>query len=289
MFNLTALSRGTAGVVMGLALAMPVFAQKPLDFVLGGMPPKESAGEKLVFRINELSAIQLVPREGGVPNQHPRVVEPEVIRQQLSALRLTPPKGAVEPLFGEAESADLAEPIARALAAAKPDQDLLLLSTSRRDGSYFSPPVGLTARLFVANDRLNVIVHDARNEYYSRWRGTSIRPDFTFGSRTAASKTNLLAQAGVLQRPDWAALPLVPLAADPAKPAVAPAPVVVQVAPYVAPAAAPAAVAPAPAAAPAVAPSEAENRLRTLKRLRDGGLISEEEFQQKRAEVLKAL
>jgi hypothetical protein len=66
------------------------------------------------------------------------------------------------------------------------------------------------------------------------------------------------------------------------------------------PAAAPAAtVAPAPPA-PAAAPplprprdpgyaDDVEQRLLTLKRLRDRGLISEEEYQQKRKEILQQL
>jgi hypothetical protein len=74
------------------------------------------------------------------------------------------------------------------------------------------------------------------------------------------------------------------------------------------PSAAPAAVAARPAAsAPATAASSApprtatprardaayleeqENRLRTLKRLRDANLITEEEFQRKRKEIIEAL
>jgi 3-oxoacyl-ACP reductase-like protein len=60
----------------------------------------------------------------------------------------------------------------------------------------------------------------------------------------------------------------------------------------VAAAARPAVPAAAPsAAAPTLEPlqTEAEHRLATLKRLRDRGLISEEEFQEKRKDVLKQL
>jgi cytochrome c-type biogenesis protein CcmH/NrfG len=53
---------------------------------------------------------------------------------------------------------------------------------------------------------------------------------------------------------------------------------------------APAAAPPAAAAPrPAVSADEVEQRLLTLKRLRERGLISEEEFQQKRREILQSL
>ena len=79
--------------------------------------------------------------------------------------------------------------------------------------------------------------------------------------------------------------PIAPAAATPPRP---PAPATAVVVPVpVAPAAAP----PAAPAAPRSAAfyEEQEQRLRTLKRLRDGGLISEDEYQAKRREILGAL
>jgi C-terminal binding-module, SLH-like, of glucodextranase/Short C-terminal domain len=94
-------------------------------------------------------------------------------------------------------------------------------------------------------------------------------------------------------------------AAPPAAPAAAPASATPSRAPAAAAAASAAAppraaAAPPPAAPPAAAQvprptrdaaflEEQENRLRTLRRLRDGNLISEEEFQRKRKEILDAL
>jgi len=286
MTHLTAFRRATAGALLGLAFALPAHAQKPLDWALGGTPPKEAPGEKLVFRIGESSGLQLVPREdGSPPNDQPRTVDPTVLRQQLLLLSYVTPKGAVESLFSDDEAGDLSGPLARAFAIAKPTQDVLLFSSSRRD-SYFVPPVGLTARLFLVADKLNVIVAQPRVDYYGQWRiNQSVRPNLEFGSRAKGSTTKLQAPEGVLSRADWGVLPLVAAATAPAPartapPAIPPAPAV-QAAP---------AVAPAPAPAPAAAPvTDPEARLRTLKRLRDGGLISEEEFQQKKAEILKTL
>ena len=108
-----------------------------------------------------------------------------------------------------------------------------------------------------------------------------------------------------------AAAPKVEAAAAPPpapRPAPTPAPAATPAAGIagVAPAAAAATAVPAPASKPAVAApaaavptpqrsrdaaffEEQENRLRTLKRLRDGGLISEQEYQAKRREVLDQL
>jgi pyruvate/2-oxoglutarate dehydrogenase complex dihydrolipoamide acyltransferase (E2) component len=108
--------------------------------------------------------------------------------------------------------------------------------------------------------------------------------------------------SGISRRADWVALPLAAIAgaataATPA-PTKAPAPAAVTAAHMApaAPAAAPAPASmdkPAPAAAPrardAAFADEIEQRLIILKRLRDKGLISEEEYQQKRKEVLQLL
>ncbi len=95
-------------------------------------------------------------------------------------------------------------------------------------------------------------------------------------------------------------------AAPPTAPAAAPAPTTpprtpaTPAAAAASAAAAPRAAAPTPGAPPAAAQTprptrdaafleEQENRLRTLRRLREGNLISEEEFQRKRKEILDAL
>src|SRR6185369_6199039 len=105
-----------------------------------------------------------------------------------------------------------------------------------------------------------------------------------------ASTVSLQSAGAPNRRGDWIALPLA-AATTPAAPALT------------APAAAPAAlVAPAAAAAPAPAPAapgarprdaafyeEQAQRLKGLKMLRDQGAITEEEYQQKRKEILSAL
>jgi hypothetical protein len=268
-----------------------------MDFLFGGADKsadaaKAAAGQRN-WPIHEFTAIRLVAREAGAPaNEHPATVETEVLRQLLAPLRFAVGSNA-QPLFASDELGDLLDPLREAFATAGPNDDLLLLSSSRRGGGVFQQPLAVTARLFVQGGQLQLIVNDARYEFYNDYRGTGRTPQFSFGSRGKTGNVALRSSAGTLPRADWVALPLTAAASAPAQAlpaAVAPAPATPR---------APAVVmtpAPAPTpAAPALRPrdpgfaDEVEQRLVTLKRLRERGLISEEEYQQKRREILQAL
>jgi hypothetical protein len=184
----------------------------------------------------------------------------------------------------------------QALALAVPGDDVLLLSSYRREGGILGAPKAVTARIFVQGGSLQMIVHDARHDFYDLYRGTYVQPKFTYGSRAAAGTAVLQSPGATNRRPDWISIPL----QGPATPAAAPAPI--QPMPLQA---APLQAAPAPAAPPLVAPVAAppaprkaldpasaddiERRLETLKRLRDKNLITEDEYQQKRKEILQLL
>ncbi|MBC7954817.1 MAG: SHOCT domain-containing protein [Cytophagales bacterium] len=234
-------------------------------------PAVAADAPRLVWQIGEFTKVQRVPREAGSePNQHPRALPPEQLRSLLASLRVLI-KGKSQPLFVSDEIGDLIEPLAQALAAADPGDDLLLLSSTRRGDNLLAPSTGLTARLFVQSDQLHVIVHDARLEFMGAWIGTRIPPKFNYGARSRASEVVLQSATGQARRADWQALPLGAVA--------------------VAPLSAPAAPV-APAAASARDNGffqEQEQRLRGLKRLLEQGLISEAEFQQKRREILQTL
>lgn len=291
------LKAGPALCALGLALALggaaaPVQAGV-MDFLFGSNKSADAGKgdpRQRSWTINDFTAIRLVPRESGSPaNEHPATLEAETLRQLLAPLRFAVGSNT-QPLFATDELAELLDPLREALSVAGPGDDLLLLSSSRRGGGVFQGPQAVTARLFVQGGQLQLIVNDARYEFYNEYRGSGRAPQFTFGSRSQAGKVALRTSAGTLPRADWVSLPLTVPAPAPA--AVAPAP------------AAPAAVSPpavvtrpaAPAAAaPALRPrdpgfaDEVEQRLTTLKRLRDRGLITEEEYQQKRREILQAL
>lgn len=231
------------------------------------------------WRIHELTVVRLAPREPGsdAPNAHPAAVAPEVLRRALGSIT-TVVRGRTENLFSNDELDDLIGPLVQALAAAGPGQDVELLSTARRHGNFLSTPYGVTARLFVSEEGLNLIVHDARLDFFHAYRATKVLPRFQHGSRAQAGPSAVASPQGQARRADWLVFSLHPVAASPA-----PATVAVP------------AVAPGPAAAAAPARrderfyEEQEQRLRGLQRLRDQGLITDEEFQRKRREILQLL
>ena len=263
--------------------------------------------------LGSFSYVKLVPAEAGAaPNAQPAKVSAEALQALLGPVRATI-EGKAVALFHPDELKKLAPALSEALALAQPDQDVVLVSTSRR-GHYFQRAEAITARCFVQDGALNLLVHDARLAFMDAWVDEDVLPTFVYGSRTAAAGAQLRAPEARSLRPDWLALPLELAASAPVSPAAAPAapaapsPVPPPVPPVVPPPApaTPQAVAepavpatkpaaPAPEATPATpTPEEAAyqakaERLRTLKRLRDDNLISEAEYQAKREAILKAL
>ena len=300
-----AVCRHALPLALAILLAVPATAAQAgvMDFLFGSKKPEatETASnpERRTWRIGEFTAVQLSKSEAGsAANQHPANLHPEGVKQQLALVRVQV-KGRSQPLFSPDELNELAEPLSQAFANAKAGDDVLLLSTARRDGGVLSTPLGVTARLFVQGGALNLIVNDARRDFVNAYIGSRIAPQFEFGSRAKAGEASLQSAAAPNRRADWVALPVAaavtPAAAPIAAPA-APAPIQPRAA-----AAMPAAVAvPAAQTAPVVAPgvskarddafyAEQAQRLKGLKSLRDQGAITEDEYQQKRKEILSTL
>lgn len=250
-----------------------------------------SAPGRRHWQLAEFTELRLLAREVGAPlNDHPQAIPAAVIREWLQSVVLQ--RGSQrEPLFGDDELSSLPPVIADALAVAAPQDDLLLLSTSRRDGGLLGTPYGLTARLFVQGGALQLMVNDARLDFYNQYRGARILPEFRFGSRSAASPVQLSSPKGRGVRGDWLAFTLQAPAVSTGTSAAVSAP---QAAPpaVAAPAAASTTVqppAPASAGRDARFYEEQEQRLRSLKRLREQNLITEDEYQAKRREILQGL
>ncbi|WP_257314098.1 SHOCT domain-containing protein [Geothrix fuzhouensis] len=247
-------------------------------------PSGLQADARAEWKLGEFSYVKLVPAEiGAPPNAQPVDLSPGGLAALLGSVRATL-DGKVVPLFYKDEVAALAPALSEALAQAGPNQDVVLVSTSRR-GHYLMRAEGLTARIFVRDGALNLLVHDARLAFMDAWLESNTLPTFVFGSRTQPGDADLQAPGAQRVRPDWLVLPLPPAAAA-LPPAAAPLP---------------AAPAPAPSAAPAPAPKSAPGpreeaayqttaeRLRTLQRLRDDHLITEAEYQARREAILKSL
>lgn len=293
-----------AALAAGLACCGAGAAQAGvLDFLFGGpkeAKPAEAAGGNWYRLVGEFSEVRIVPAEAGsAANAHPANVSPQTLRQLLGAVRFKTAAGE-EALFAADELDEIAAPTSEALRLAKPGDDVQLRSSSKRGGGLNTRPYAVTARLFVLGDRLNLIVGDPRADFYFRYRSTGKLPELGYGSRAAESSVKVAMQRlGVPgARGDWLEIPLSGEAAPMprlAAPAPTPAPAAtIGVAPAAAAVAAPVAPAPAPAAAAprvrdAAFAEEVEQRLGTLKRLRDKGLITEDEYQQKRREILATL
>jgi len=240
----------------------------------GQSPATGASAKQRSWAIHEFTRIELVPREpGSEPNQHPATLQAEALRQQLAQVQSVGRNGA-QALFTAEELGELVLPLTEALGRAGPDNDVLLLSSARRAGDIFMSPTAVTARLFVQGGRLQFIVHDSRFEFFDAYRGTQVAPRFSFGSRSSAGGAIVQSTSAANSRPDWLAIPLQAAA----------------------PVSAPAAIAPVdipPAqvrkALDAAAVDDIERRLEVLKRLREKGLITEDEYRQKRKEILQLL
>jgi len=277
-----AVALGSASAQAGWLDGLLAQAQDP-----GQANSGATTSRQRVWSLHEFTRIELVPREAGAePNQHPATLQVDALRQQLAQIQSVGRNGA-QPLFGTDELGELVGPLTQALGRAGPGDDVVLLSSARRAGDMLMSPTAVTARLFVQGGKLQFIVRDARLEFYDTYRGTNVAPRFSYGSRKAAGGVTLQSAAATNLRPDW--LAIAPQGAVAANAAPAPAPAALAPAP--APATTGSATAPAPArkALDAAGAEDIERRLETLKRLRDRGLISEEEYQQKRKEILQLL
>jgi hypothetical protein len=288
----TSFARGlriTALVAVGAATFGPAHAGV-MDFLFGSkkseaqQPAQRDTGRR-TWRLGEFTEIRLVPSEAGAAaNNHPAVVSDAVLRDLLGQVRLPSGRAGVgELLFTRTELDGLLDPLVEAFNLAGPRDDVLLVSTSRRDGGLLLVPTAVTARLFVTGGNLNLIVHDSRFDFFGDYRGGKKQPEFVYGSRRAAGGAAIERTGATVRRADWLELPLgaAPAGALPAAGGAAAATTGAAMP-------APATAAP-PRARDAAFFEEQEQRLTALKRLRDRGLITEEEYQQKRSEVLKAL
>jgi hypothetical protein len=234
------------------------------------------------------------------PNDHPAQLTTAAVANALSVLRIRPLESDTNPatqrsVFTREELNTLAPQVAAGLAKAGPRQDV----TFSTIGSH---PVGSSdlrkdpsvnaGRVFYQNGKINVIFGELQSNY--RKRNVYGRTDQDFvprrqGERDRASKQHwaLTTMPGVelhTARADWVTI----------DPAVATSQTAAASAPQ-SPAASVATPPSIPAATGARAPAgtnadaDLDRRLRTLKDLRDKGLISEEAYDAKVQELLSEL
>lgn len=256
--------------------------------------------------------VQLVKRTGkeaeGAPNAHPVQIDPIQLAEVLTRLQC---KVAAEKrqLFNEEEVLRLSRAAASALAIADSQEDFVFRTAVRHmDFGLLGQRMVNSGRIFVEGGKLNIIIGTQLSDALLALR-SGMQPYLPMDPGTRAKVSAQVELLGgvspqeKLLRPDWfvldlKSLPMPVVKAPPAPRGVrAPAaPVAPAATPAPAPVAQPAVVAPPPARPAAQQPqaaspaeNKAEERLQVLKRLFDKGLISESEYQQKRAEVLRDL
>ncbi|MBB5017248.1 hypothetical protein HNQ59_000510 [Chitinivorax tropicus] len=257
-------------------------------------PPK--TGDKL-YEANEFDIVRLTATDAP-GNQHPVQISAEQLKATLADIELKTGDSKSLPLFTEDELTVLSAPISYGFSKASPGQDITFMTTDRHGAlGLLAPKLGTSGRMFIKDNRLHVIIGDAHVEYQAQYRMTGFKRNFSMGDRQTASKVTLqlnrqAQSVGSQQvRNDWVALSLqqptatVQTTANTVAPnppnsanGKAPQPVVVST-PVVAP-------------SPTITPREnrsVEDRLRSLQSLRDKNLISDDEYRQKRIDILKDL
>jgi hypothetical protein len=234
------------------------------------------------------------------PNDHPAQLASDAISKALAALRIriVDQDTAIEAqrsVFTAEELRNLAPRIASGLAKAGPRQDVTFStigSYPRAAGGLVKDPGVNAGRVFYDDGKINVIFGELQSGYRKRSVYGQRTEDFTprqEGSRTKAAEhewalagrpgVELHSSAGGV-RNDWVEIDGAAVASGTA--AVSQAP------PAATP---PAATAAGSAEGPAATKSGAdlEQRLKTLKELRDKNLISEEAYRVKMQELLSEL
>lgn len=213
----------------------------------------------------------LVKREAGSePNAHPYRLDRDALVNTLKPLRVSASGGKPEMLFDKDRPEELKELVtllADALVQAGPDEDVLFHFPTSRGFGLLRENVMLGGRAFVAGNQLNVVFANVHESYEGQWLRAGILRIFPVATRAEVRlRSRALVKGENLQvvRPDWLRVDLTPVATTPAKSTLVP---------------------PAPAA-PAASVGE---RLQKLQQLKDKGLITDEEYQTKRKQLLDQL
>jgi hypothetical protein len=277
-----------AGGVLALVAAITCAADAPRDVIV-------------LWSAND-QWVKIEPQDDAAapPNDHPAQLASEAVSNALAALRIRivdedTAAEAQRSVFTAEELRNLAPRIASGLAKAGPRQDVTFStigSHPRSAGGLVKDPGVNAGRVFYDDGKINVIFGELQSGYRKRLVYGQRTEDFTprqQGSRSKAAEQELAlaARPGVELhsdaggvRNDWVEIDSAAVASGAAAVAQAPAA-----------ATGPAATAAGSGEGPAAPKSGAdlEQRLKTLKELRDKNLISEEAYRAKMQELLSEL
>lgn len=220
---------------------------------------RNPAIESVVWQA-QYSNVLLVTKEGGAPaNQHPQAISEERLKRILGGLSIRVGKGEPQALFLVDELDVLVPPLSKALALAKPEQDVVFYIPQKRGFALLQEELMTTARVFYQNDKLHIIFGKIQGDFEGQLRAAKVFKQYATGSRSQSAnlRERFVAQAGLSfpqeKRLDW-------LAFDTG------------------------------AAAVALSGDKApiEERLQALDNLKQKGLITEAEYEAKRKAILQA-
>jgi hypothetical protein len=201
---------------------------------------------------------------GAQDNSHPFAISAERLRQALRGWKIKGLAGE-GPLFGEDELTEIVPHLAGALAKAGRKEDVIF-AVAGNHGMFggYSPRTLTGGRAFVRDRQLNIIFGLVQYPFERDLIDGKV-PPLAAGSRMARTDSHWTIEPGnarlVGNRPDWvmADTTTIPLESK-------------------------------PAAAPANSRyQEIEDKLRTLERLRANGVITEEEYRERRRAILQGI
>ncbi len=216
--------------------------------------------------------VRLEPIEPGAPdNAHPFIVSVGGLQQMLAKLKV---KGTVsgdpQPVFTSAELVEYSSHLVAALAKAGPKEDVTFATAGSRGifGAY-SPKSFTTGRIFVRDAQLNIIFGTVHERNDSGQMGVGAARSITPGTRKQKLESgwSMMPDGARVadQRPDWVLIDTTAI---------------------------PVAASPLPSVAPVSTESsiqEIEDKLRLLEQLKTKGLITEEEYGERRRSILQRI
>jgi len=219
--------------------------------------------------------VRIEPIEIGAPdNAHPASVSAQALRALFTDLGVkgTLALAGVTPLFDSEELTELVPHIVSALRKAEPREDVtFVISGYRGLFGRWSGITYTTGRLFVHEGRINVIFGAVHERYEDRDGLTPFEPPFALGIRDRRVEATWRLEPGAAHieqfREDWIAA-VVERLMQPRPGANVP---------------------PADPAAPTGQRQEIEQDLQLLERLRRKGLITDEEYRERRGVVLQRI
>ena len=135
-------------VLMLTSLAAPAFQADSSTGRSSTAPVMKGTTGRQLWRLADYTTVELVAREpGAADNQHPWTIDPDTLRswlQQINVLR----NGKPRPLFASDELYKISPAIAEALANARSDQDIALVSSAHHEDNSFFSMSAVTARRY---------------------------------------------------------------------------------------------------------------------------------------------